>query len=80
MRLRVKSALILSLFRKKGLSHVEAMRLQTFLRGCRGDSSFAIALLMFVFCPGLTRNSKVTALVLAPQTLNDATRLACSML
>jgi hypothetical protein len=58
---------------RKDLSHLEAMRLQTFLRKCQGaialcNCTIDVRLLSEV----LRGDSKVTALVLAPQTLNDA--------
>jgi hypothetical protein len=60
-------------FERKDLSHFEPMRLQTFLRKCRGaialcNCTIDLSLLSEV----LRGDNKVTALVLAPQALNDA--------
>jgi hypothetical protein len=57
---------------KKDLSHFEPMRLQTFLRKCRGAITlFNCTVDIRLLSEVLRRDSKVTELVLAPQILND---------
>jgi hypothetical protein len=56
----------------KDLSHFEPKRLQTFLRKCRGAIAlFNCTIDVRLLSEVLRGDSKVTELVLAPQTLND---------
>ena len=58
---------------RKDLSHFEPMCLQTFLRNCRGALALCNCTIDFCLLSEVLRgDSKVTTLVLAPQTLNDA--------
>lgn len=58
---------------RKDLSHFEPMRLQTFLRKCQGTIAlYNCAIDVCLLSEVLRGDSKVTALVLAPNTLNDA--------
>jgi hypothetical protein len=57
----------------KDLSHFEPMRLQSFLRNCLGAIAlFNCTIDVRLLSKVLRGDSKVTELVLAPQTLNDA--------
>jgi hypothetical protein len=57
----------------KDLSHFEPMRLQAFLRNCQGAIAlFNCTIDVRLLSEVLRGDSKVTELVLAPQTLNDA--------
>jgi hypothetical protein len=58
---------------RKDLSHLEPTRLQIFLRKCQGAITLCNCTIDFHLLSEVLRgDSKVTELVLAPQTLNDA--------